>query len=83
MLAHGAALGDYALVAARRVEIERTPFTLVLAGGVVRVLGPLLLPALMQAEIVVSGACWAAAFTVYAWRYAPSLWRVRADGQPG
>ncbi|MCD0416827.1 NnrS family protein [Rubrivivax sp. JA1024] len=58
-------------------------YGLVLAGGGVRVLGPLLLPALMQAEIVVSGACWAAAFAVYAWRYAPSLWRVRADGQPG
>ncbi|WP_043818301.1 NnrS family protein, partial [Rubrivivax gelatinosus] len=58
-------------------------YVLVLAGGLVRVLGPLLLPAAMQAEIVVSGACWAVAFAVYAWRYAPSLWRVRADGQAG
>ncbi|WP_164963757.1 NnrS family protein [Rubrivivax sp. JA1026] len=58
-------------------------YGLVLAGGGVRVLGPLLLPALMQAEIVVSGACWAAAFAIFAWRYAPSLWRVRADGQAG
>ena len=33
---HGTALGDYALVAARRAGIERTPFTLVLAGGVLR-----------------------------------------------
>ena len=33
---HGAALGDYALAAARRVGIEATPFTLVLAGGVLR-----------------------------------------------
>jgi N-acetylglucosamine kinase-like BadF-type ATPase len=33
---HGTALGDYALVAARQVGIERTPFTLVLAGGVLR-----------------------------------------------
>jgi len=33
---HGAALGDIALAAARRVEIERTPFHLVLAGGVFR-----------------------------------------------
>jgi N-acetylglucosamine kinase-like BadF-type ATPase len=33
---HGAALGDYALVAARRVGIEAMPFTLVLAGGVLR-----------------------------------------------
>jgi N-acetylglucosamine kinase-like BadF-type ATPase len=34
--AHGAALGDYALVAARRVGLEREPFTLVLTGGVLR-----------------------------------------------
>ena len=34
--AHGAALGDYALAAARQVGIEGTPFTLVLAGGVLR-----------------------------------------------
>ena len=33
---HGAALGDYALVAARHVGISATPFTLVLAGGVLR-----------------------------------------------
>src|SRR5258708_19487414 len=31
---HGRALGDYAVAAARRVGIEGTPFTLVLAGGV-------------------------------------------------
>jgi len=34
--AHGVALGEYALVAARRVGIEREPFHLVLAGGVLR-----------------------------------------------
>jgi N-acetylglucosamine kinase-like BadF-type ATPase len=33
---HGAALGDYALVAARQVGIAALPFTLVLAGGVLR-----------------------------------------------
>ena len=33
---HGIALGDYALAAARRVGIEGTVFTLVLAGGVFR-----------------------------------------------
>jgi len=33
---HGAALGDYAVAAARRVGIIGTPFTLVLAGGVLR-----------------------------------------------
>jgi N-acetylglucosamine kinase-like BadF-type ATPase len=33
---HGEALGDYVLAAARRVGIEKLPFTLVLAGGVLR-----------------------------------------------
>ena len=33
---HGHRLGDFALAAARRVGIEGTPFTLVLAGGVLR-----------------------------------------------
>jgi N-acetylglucosamine kinase-like BadF-type ATPase len=33
---HGAALGDYALVAARRVGLENTDFALVMAGGVLR-----------------------------------------------
>lgn len=33
---HGAALGDYALAAARQVGIVETPFTLVLTGGVFR-----------------------------------------------
>lgn len=33
---HGRALGNYAIVAARRVGLEGTPFALVLAGGVLR-----------------------------------------------
>ena len=33
---HGAALGNYALVAARKVGLDGTAFTLVLAGGVLR-----------------------------------------------
>lgn len=33
---HGQALGNYAIVGARRVGLENTPFTLVLAGGVLR-----------------------------------------------
>ncbi len=35
-LEHGQAIGDYALVAARQVEIVDAPFRLVLAGGVLR-----------------------------------------------
>lgn len=44
---HGKALGNYALVAARRVGIEGTAFTLVLAGGVLRHPSPLLADAII------------------------------------
>jgi N-acetylglucosamine kinase-like BadF-type ATPase len=45
---HGAALGDYALVAARQLGIEQMPFALVLAGGVLRHTTPLLREALVE-----------------------------------
>ncbi len=45
---HGAALGDYALVAARRVGLEQTGFTLVMAGGVLRHPAPALRAALVE-----------------------------------
>lgn len=47
VVAHGAELGDYALVAARRLGLDETPFTLVLAGGVLRHPSPLLREALI------------------------------------
>lgn len=45
---HGWALGNYALAAARRVGIEGTPFTLVLAGGVFRHSSSLLADAIIE-----------------------------------
>ena len=45
---HGWALGNYALAAARRVGIEGTPFTLVLAGGVFRHPSTLLAEAIIE-----------------------------------
>ena len=45
---HGQALGDFALAAARRVGIEGTPFTLVLAGGVLRHPSPILADAIIE-----------------------------------
>lgn len=44
---HGAALGDYALAAARQVGIEDGPFALVLSGGVLRHACPLLAEAII------------------------------------
>jgi N-acetylglucosamine kinase-like BadF-type ATPase len=45
---HGSALGDYAVVAARRVGIEHTQFTMVMAGGVLRHPSPVLRTALVE-----------------------------------
>lgn len=45
---HGAALGDFALAAARRVGLERTPFTLVFAGGVFRHPSTLLMDTIIE-----------------------------------
>ncbi len=45
---HGRKLGDYANVAARRVGIEETPFTLVLSGGMLRHRSPLLADAIVE-----------------------------------
>lgn len=46
--AHGAALGDYALAAARQVQLGDAPFPLVLAGGVFRHSGRALANALID-----------------------------------
>ncbi len=45
---HGAALGDYAVTAARKVGIEAEPFTLVLTGGVFRHQGRVLANAVID-----------------------------------
>jgi N-acetylglucosamine kinase-like BadF-type ATPase len=45
---HGAALGDYALAAARRVGLQDGEFTLVMAGGVLRHPSPVLKSALVE-----------------------------------
>ncbi|HWQ15434.1 MAG TPA: BadF/BadG/BcrA/BcrD ATPase family protein [Roseiflexaceae bacterium] len=47
VLAHGTALGDYALVAARKVGLAGQDFTLVLAGGIFRHPAPVLREALV------------------------------------
>lgn len=47
VLGQGSGLGDYALAAARRVGLEGTPFTLVLAGGVLRQSSSLLMEAIV------------------------------------
>ena len=58
-------------------------YGLVTAAAVVRVAGPMLAPSAYFATVVVSAACWSAAYATYAVRYGPLLLRARADGNPG
>jgi len=58
-------------------------YGLVVAAGLSRVLGPLLVPAHTVAAIVLSAGGWSAAFGLYAAVYAPRLVRARVDGRPG
>ena len=48
VISHGKALGDYAIVAARRVGLLGTPFTLALTGGVLRHPSPFLRDSLVK-----------------------------------
>ena len=48
VVSHGKALGDYAIVAARKVGLLDQPFTLVLTGGVLRHPSPLLRESLVE-----------------------------------
>jgi N-acetylglucosamine kinase-like BadF-type ATPase len=48
LTSHGKALGEYAIVAARKVGLLETPFTLVLTGGVLRPPSPLLRNSLVE-----------------------------------
>jgi len=58
-------------------------YLLVMAAAVVRVFGGLVLPGFYVATIVLSAACWSAAFATYALTYWPVLTRPRVDGKPG
>ena len=58
VMAHGKALGDYAIVAARKVGLLETPFPLVLTGGVLRHPSPLLRDSLIErVREVAPGVC--------------------------
>ena len=58
-------------------------FALVLGAAVVRVLLPMVAPAVTVPAVLASSALWSAAFALYAWRYWPVLTRSRLDGKPG
>ena len=58
-------------------------YVLVAAAAAIRVLGGIAAPGAYMATVVVSGACWSAAFALYAVRYWPILTRPRLDGKAG
>jgi hypothetical protein len=62
---------------------ETACYALVLLAAVVRVVLPLLAPALTLPAILGSAALWSAGFGLYAIRYWPVLTRPRVDGMPG
>ena len=58
-------------------------YLLVIAAALVRVLLPLVAPALTIEAVLCSAALWSAGFGLYALRYWPVLARPRVDGKPG
>lgn len=58
-------------------------FVVLVIGGVVRVLLPLLVPDMYATWIAVSQGCWIAAFAPFVWIYAPMWIKPRIDGRYG
>ena len=68
-------------LAAGRSEV--TCYALVLAAALVRVFGPLVVPAWTIEAVLSSAVLWSAAFALYFIVYWPVLTRPRLDGRPG
>lgn len=56
---------------------------LLAVSAIVRVFGPMIVPAQQVHATVCSGVLWSAAFALFAIRHAPALLRPRPDGKPG
>nr|WP_315595640.1 NnrS family protein [uncultured Cupriavidus sp.] len=70
----------------RRLEtsrIEHLAYLCMALAAVVRVAGPLLLPAWKPQAIALSGALWVVALVLYLFKYTPFLLRPRLDGKEG
>ena len=59
------------------------PITLLLLAVLIRVMAPLVAPLHYAAWVMLSQACWIAAFTVFGVAWLPILTRARIDGAPG
>ncbi|WHZ12715.1 MAG: NnrS protein involved in response to NO [Burkholderiaceae bacterium] len=62
---------------------EILAYALVLAAAVLRVLLPLISPALLPLALIGAAAAWSGAFAIYLVIYAPWLLRARIDGKDG
>lgn len=69
--------------ALRADGFEVACYVLVLGAAVVRVFGPLIVPAQYVLTVIAAGALWSSAYALYAVRYIPVLSRPRLDGKPG
>lgn len=58
-------------------------YLLLTLGAIIRVSGPLLLPAYTMGALLLSGGLWIAAFALFLFRYTDILWQSRVDGRPG
>ena len=67
----------------RADRLDLVCYLLVLLAALVRVGGPLALPALTPQTVLCSAALWSTAFALFAIRYGPWLARPRLDGQAG
>lgn len=70
----------------RKLEADRltwTLFWLVQLTALLRVLPEWVPPLANPAWMIPSALAWVAAFSLWAWRYAPFYWRARVDGKAG
>ena len=67
----------------RADRFEVAAYVLIMLAAVARVFGGMASPAPYLSSVLTSGACWCAAYTIYAVRYWPILTRPRIDGKPG
>jgi uncharacterized protein involved in response to NO len=82
------AMGGLVLAMMARVSLGHTgralqpPRAMAWAFGLLN-LGALIRVTAGSGGLWLAAACWSTAFTLFAWHYAPMLWRARVDGHPG
>ncbi len=64
-------------------RFDTSCYVMVSTAAAIRVFGGMWLPDAYLATVLVSGACWSAAFALFVIRYWPVLSRSRVDGNPG